>query len=275
MFFAPVYRTQDLAEEFERIGLRQGDSVVLHSSLKSIGNTADGAATVVDALLQVTGRSGNIRVPTYTYNLVIWNTEPYDHYSTRSRVGVITEEARSRARAQRSFHPSHSVTVIGPEAAAITSNHLHSTPIGRGSPLDRMRQRGAKILMLGTCQDTNSSLHLAEVLAGLPYVAVAFQDEMDYETGWFYNENRQVEYVPLHEFPGCSRGFRKIEYPLRERGVLHDVRVGNAASQLLDMRSLCHAAEEILQRDPTLLLCEVQNCAICPRRRAYMNKVMV
>lgn len=274
MLFGPVYRTQDLAEDFSRIGLRPGDSLVLHSSLKSMGKTAEGAKTVIDALLQVLGPEGNLLVPTYTYSLIIWNTEPYDHAASRSRVGAITEEVRHRPGSIRSFHPSHSVSVIGPAAHVITANHLHSTPIGRGSPLDRMRLRHAKILMLGTYQDTNSSLHLAEVLTGLPYTSVAFQDDTDYETGWFFNEQRQIEYVQLHEFPGCSRGFRNIEHHFREDGVLHDVHVGQAACQLLDLQQMCRSAEAILQRDPLLLLCSIPSCAICPRRRAYMQKVV-
>ncbi len=274
MFFGNAYSSADLAEEFHRIGIRRGDSVVLHSSLKSVGRTEHGAATVVDALLRAIGPNANLMVPTYTYSLVIWNTEPYEHYAARSRVGAITEEVRAYPHAIRSFHPTHSVSVIGPDARELTANHLHHTPIGYGSPLDRMRQLGAKVLMLGTSQDTNSSLHLAEVMTGLPYVSVGFQDEAEYETGWFYNEHRQIEYVQLHEFPGCSRGFRNIEYQLREQGVLQDVKVGNASSQLLDLQWLCKAAEAILQRDPTLLLCDVPNCAICPRRRAYMHKAM-
>jgi aminoglycoside 3-N-acetyltransferase len=274
MFFSSPYGVEDLADDFRRIGLRSGDNIVLHSSLKSIGRTTNGPATVIDALLQVIGPSGNLLVPTYTYSLVVWNTEPYDHHTSASRVGVITEEVRHRHGAHRSFHPTHSVAVIGPEAQAITANHLHHTPIGNGSPLDRMRVRGAKILMLGTCQDTNSTLHLVEVMAGLPYVSVCFQADADYETGWFFNERRQIEYVQLHEFPGCSRGFRNIEFRLREIGVLQDVKIGSATSQLLDMEWLCRAAVAILQRDPTLLLCDVPNCAICPRRRFLANKVL-
>lgn len=273
MFFSSPFRTEDLIEDFQGIGLRRGDSVILHSSLKSLGRTVNGAATVVDALLETIGPTGNLMVPTYTYSLVIWNTEPYDHYTSRSRVGAITEEVRARPYAIRSFHPSHSVVVLGPDAQELTSNHLHSTPIGIGSPLDRMRRHRAKILMLGTYQDTNSSLHLAEVMTGLPYTSIAFQDEADYETGWFFNEQRQIEYVQLHEFPGCSRGFRHIEWHFREQGVIKDVKVGNAACQLLDLNWMCQAAQSILQRDPTLLLCDVPNCAICPRRRARMVKV--
>lgn len=272
MTIEPVYDVADLARDLDRAGIAAGENLIVHSSLKSIGRTADGARTVVDALLSVLGPRGNLMVPTYTYSLPIWNAEPFDYVASKSRVGAITEEVRSRPESIRSFHPTHSVCVIGPDAKAIVENHLHFTPIGRHSPFDRMLARNAKILMLGTYQDTNSSLHLCEVLAGVPYVNVCFSDDFDYELGWFFNENRQVEYVEVHEVPGCSRGFRKIEPFLSADGILKNVRIGSAESQLLSLRDLVPGVKQALATEPTLLLCEIPNCAICPRRRMFMEK---
>jgi aminoglycoside N3'-acetyltransferase len=136
-----------------------------------------------------------------------------------------------------------------------------------------MWERHAKILMLGTFQDTNSSLHYCEVAVELPYIHVPFSDDQDFEMAWFFNEHGQVEYTQITEVPGCSRGFRKIEQPLRECGVLTDVRVGAAACQLLDLRALVQAAREILNEDPCFLLCETANCAICPKRRRALGVI--
>jgi len=266
------HSTQKLANDLARAGIAPGDHLIVHSSLRAVGRAENGAATVLDALLAAVGPHGNLMVPTYTYSLPVWNADPFDYGGSASRVGTLTEAVRARPGSIRSFHPTHSVCVIGPDAEAITTNHLHSTPIGRRSPFDRMLARNAKILMLGTHQDTNSSLHLCEVLAGLPYVDVAFNDDYDYEMAWFFNEQRQIEYAELHEIPGCSRGFRAIEEPLARAGVLRQVQLGDATSQLLEMRALVGASIPILQREPTLLLCHIENCAICPRRRAFMEK---
>src|SRR5206468_1282713 len=114
------------------------------------------------------------------------------------------------------------------------------------------------------------SLHLCEVLARLPYIHVTFTDGQDFEVAWFQNESRQVEYTQLREMPGCSRGFRAIEQPLRDRGVLRDVQVADAVSQLLDMDAFVAATLDVLHQSPTILLCETANCTICPKRRKAM-----
>lgn len=268
-----VWIKEELVDHLRAVGIGLGDSVVLHSSLKSIGSVEGGAEAVVDALLSVIGPTGHLLVPTFTYCLPMWNIPPFDLATSKSRVGAITEAVRLRPDAVRSFHPTHSVAVIGPAREEITRNHLHATPLGIDSPFDRMRRFKAKILMLGTYQDTNSSLHLCEVLAKLPYVNVAFSEGQDFEVAWFINEHKEVEYTPIREVPGCSRGFRVVEEPLRSKGVLHDVVIGHARSQLLDLNDLIAAMMELLEKDPVMLLCNTENCGICPKRRAYMKKL--
>jgi aminoglycoside 3-N-acetyltransferase len=267
-------RTQSqLSDELRRVGIRAGDNLILHSSFKSLGALAGGPDMVVDAIVDVLGMDGHLLVPTFTYCLPMWNAEPFNIRETKARVGIIPETLRKRADALRSFHPTHSVAVIGPDREQLIRNHLHATPIGLDSPFARMRGCGAKILMLGTCQDTNSSLHLCEVLAGLPYVNIAFSDGQDFEVAWFINENGQTEYTQIREVPGCSRGFRAVEPLLRERGVLRDVHVAGAASQLLNLNDFIIAVSDILEKCPTILLCETPNCTICPKRRTHMRKL--
>ncbi len=230
----------------------------------------NGPATVVDALLEAVGSEGNLMVPTFTYSLPMWNCEPFDVRHSPGRVGAIPEEVRQRPEAYRSFHPTHSVAVIGPAAEEIVSNHLHATPIGEGSPFAGMSRRGAKILMLGTHQDTNSTLHYCEVFAGSEYIHVPFTTDQDYEIAWFVNERDQIEYTKIYEVPGCSRGFRTVEPALREEQILHDFQVGESRSQLLEARRLIPAIGDLLAADPARMLCRIPSCAICPKRRSFL-----
>jgi aminoglycoside 3-N-acetyltransferase len=260
-----------LATEFRRAGIEPGEHLIVHSSLKSLGQVDGGAPTVVEALLDVLGPRGHLLMPTFTYSLTMWSREPFDRIASKSRVGAVTEALRLHPRAVRSFHPTHSVAVVGPEAEEIVRNHLHATPIGEGSPFARMSERGGRILMLGTRQDTNSTLHYCEVAAGLPYVRIPFTDGQDYEVAWFLNELGQIEYTQIFEVPGCSRGFRVVEEPLRRRGVLRDVNIGPAASQLLECQALVQAMRDLLAEQPGMLLCQTESCLICPKRRTFME----
>jgi aminoglycoside 3-N-acetyltransferase len=262
----------EIADAIRGVGITAGDHVILHSSFKSLGPVAGGPDAVIDAVLSVIGPRANLLVPTFTYCLPIWRVEPFDIARTRARVGVVPETLRQRPDARRSFHPTHSVAVIGPDAESLIRNHLHATPIGLDSPFGRMRGLNAKILMLGTCQDTNSPLHLCEVAAALPYIQVCFSAGQTFELAWFLNESGQVEYTQIFEVPGCSRGFRIVEGPLRQLGVLKDVEICAARSQLIGLNDLVSAMCELLRKDPSLLLCDTQTCGICPKRRAHMKK---
>ena len=55
-----------LAEDFRRMGIKEGDALMVHSSLKSIGWVEGGADTVIDAILSVIGEEGVLFVPTLT-----------------------------------------------------------------------------------------------------------------------------------------------------------------------------------------------------------------
>lgn len=271
--YPQVRGVEDLVRDLELAGISEGDSLILHSSFRSLGAVAGGPQAVVEAVLDVLGPKGHLMVPTFTYSLPIWNIAPFDYRHSKSRVGAITEVVRQRPDAQRSFHPTHSVAVIGPEADQIVSNHLHATPTGLKSPFGKMYARKAKILMLGTRQDTDTSLHYCEVVAQMPYLDVVFTQGQDFEIAWFYNEADQIEYTRIHELPGCSRGFEVIEPELRRRGVLKDVRIGEAASQLLEMESFVPAAVEVIREQPSLLLCMTPGCTICQKRRAFMKSL--
>ena len=56
----------DLLNTFESIGIRKGDTLLVHSSLSSFGYVEGGTQTVIEALLASVGISGNVFVPTLT-----------------------------------------------------------------------------------------------------------------------------------------------------------------------------------------------------------------
>ena len=62
---APVSREQ-LAAELRSLGLRPGQDLLIHCSLRRIGPVEGGAATLLDALLDVTGPQATLVVPAQT-----------------------------------------------------------------------------------------------------------------------------------------------------------------------------------------------------------------
>ena len=59
---------RDIAYDLRKQGLRKGDIVELHSSLKAIGKVRGGPKTVIAAFQDVLGNTGTLMTPTFTYS---------------------------------------------------------------------------------------------------------------------------------------------------------------------------------------------------------------
>jgi len=257
----------DLANDLRRCGFSPGDHVVLHSSFKSLGPVAGGPDAIIDALLEVIGPAGNLMMPSFTYSAPCFKEPPFDVHRSPSRTGAVSETMRRRTEARRSFHPTHSVVALGPQAQALTADHPLASPMGKNSPLERMLQLNAKILLLGTRQDSNSMIHYCETAAKVPYLRIPYTIGQDFETAWFINARGETETTQVLEIPGCSRGFGCLEPSLSKAGILRSVKVADAACQVVESRALLEAILELLTLQPCALLCQNPDCRICHRRR--------
>src|SRR3990172_1035513 len=107
-----------LIHEFRILGLTQGDTLLVHSSYKSLGGVEGGPQTVIDALLEVLTPTGTLIMPNFNFDFC--KGAPWDVRSTPSKMGAITELVREDPRAKRVFHPIYSFAIIGKHAETLT-----------------------------------------------------------------------------------------------------------------------------------------------------------
>lgn len=263
----PALTRSALTAALLHMGLRAGDNVIVHSSFRALGPVDGGPLAVLDALLDAIGPRGNLMLPTFNYTSPL--PDPYfDPMETPARTGVIPELGRRRPGAIRSWHPTHSVAVIGPDAAELTAGHLDVRVMGKGSPIDKLAQRGGKVLLVGVGMVANTTIHIAEEHAGTPKVS-------KYDPLPFIKirkpDGKLIEHQ-LDSSPSCSAGFEAAALPIRRSGALRDGRAGAALVQLMTGRSIIDAVVDLLRNESAALLCSNPDCIPCRGTRRNIER---
>ena len=256
-----------IERELRRLGVQRGDKLFVHSSLCSMGHMVGDGDTVIDAILEVIGPEGTLMVPTFTPNCAL-----FDVLRTPSKTGLITETLRHRPEAVRSWHPTHSVAAIGRAAEELTRDHLQFRALGKGSPVDRLTNRGGYVLLLGVGHNRNSTVHIGEAWAEVGYIDVKPYSHAISEAVIIAPDDQRIR-TRLFRQPGCARGFVKLEPYLRERGAIRDSRIGDAPVQLMRAQDIIDAVVEVVKDKPDALLCERPECEHCRNSRAKLRSL--
>jgi aminoglycoside 3-N-acetyltransferase len=176
---------ESLARDLVALGVGPGMTLLVHSSLSSLGWVCGGPVAVVDALARALGQEGTLVMPAFSPDYsepsywtnppvpeAWWGTirasmPPFDPAATPTRwIGRIPECFRKLPGVLRSAHPYASFAARGPQAARIAGEHPLDFGLGPRSPLGVLYRDGAHVLLLGVGHARNTSLHLAEHLWG-------------------------------------------------------------------------------------------------------------
>jgi aminoglycoside 3-N-acetyltransferase len=173
-----------LAADLRELGLGVGDAVLVHSSMRSIGRVAGGAATLLAAFRDVLGPTGTLVVPAQTPDNSVTSdafqraTAGMSQVEKRAYersmpgfdrkrspsfgVGAFAEYVRRLPDAVRSAHPQTSFSAVGARAATLMGVHDLHSHLGERSPVSALDAVGARSLMLGVGYESCTALHLAE-----------------------------------------------------------------------------------------------------------------
>jgi len=250
---------EDIVRGLKELGLEEGATVLVHSSLSSFGHVEGGAEAVVDALLEAVGPRGTVVVPTFA------TSDPvFDPAASVTPLGAIPEALRRRPGAVRSQSPLASVAALGGDAEALCAGHdVSETAHAEGTPYLRIVERDGYVLLLGVDQDRSTLLHTAEELLRAPYLKRASRPIL--------RDGRPHE-VTYDFFPGPHRDFIGLDKALRRRGVVRLGQIGPCVVRLMKAKDLVKAVMEMLREDPAAVLCKNPACEDCVRQRADLRR---
>ena len=246
-----------LIRDLKALGLGEGDWVAVHSSMKSIGWVQGGPLEVIEALIQTVAADGAVMMPLF----VIPDKQPIDLAVEPTYLGLLPETFRKYPGVVRSLHPTHSVGIYGPGAQEVAESHRNSTYIGRGSPYHQLALNGGWVLHLGTDFNSGSIIHLAEVLAGVPYLDISYPR---FEKAFVARapEGSTLRSEP-REIPADSKMFYLVQEEMDRRGLLRKGMIGQAPSILARAAEILDVAVEMMREDPWQFLCDFPYCSAC------------
>ena len=254
---------QDILTSLELMDIKKGDTLLLHSSLTSIGKVEGGADCVTDAFLEAIGEEGTLVMSTLTG----W-TKPFDADTSPSAVGYLSESFRRREGVLRSLHPVHSVAAYGKNAGYITKDHDKApTGCGEGTPYMKIAALGGKAVLLGVDMDRNTTMHSMEEAIDALYLRELAIPAPTYIEGY------KTKKFTLKKFPPGHRDFLAMTPLLRQKELMIEGKIGNALVKVVDVAGMFRLGKQILEKDPLFFICDNKNCSSCNwARKLYGGK---
>ncbi len=236
-----------IIRDLHALGVRRGDTILMHSSMKSLG-TDRTPEYVLDAIQDAVGDTGTLALPALSYATVNRENPFWDYYETPVCVGLLPETFRHLPGVLRSISPTHSVSARGAGAASLVAGQEEDdTPVGAHSPYRKLPELGGKILMLGCGMGPMTFMHGVEEAAPAPYV---FWPEP-----WLYHmtDAQGRKYDKLVYRHGINR-FGAQRYAraasLLKEGEITRGTVLAAEAFLVDAAALMRVGTETIRRDP-------------------------
>jgi aminoglycoside 3-N-acetyltransferase len=149
------YSVCDLEAALRTLGLSEGDTVLVHSSLFPLGQLAQAKSPaeiprlIYETFRKVIGNSGTILVPAAFERYARFG-EPYDCRTTPvdQALGVFSQFVHSLPESIRTYSPLSALSAVGPLAGEICHQWTGSS-FGEGSCWERLYHYDGKICFLG------------------------------------------------------------------------------------------------------------------------------
>ncbi len=174
----------EIASDLARLGVRAGDALMVHASLRKLGPVRGGARGVIEALDAAVGSDGTLLMilgavvehewvnehPEEERAALLEGVAPYDPLASPvlPEVGYLAEAFRTHPGTVVTDNPSGRFAARGRMADALFRNAPWDDYYGPDSPLHRLCDAGGRVLRVGANPDTTTVLHHAEYLADVP-----------------------------------------------------------------------------------------------------------
>lgn len=236
-------------QQLKALGIHPRGTLLVHSSMKSIGEVEGRADTVLDALSEYM-KDGLLVLPTHTWATINRKNPKFYVEDSPCCVGILPELFRKRPGVIRSWHPTHSVAALGKDAADFTSGEERwDTPCHRDSVWGKLLDRKAQIMLVGVDLRRNTYIHGIEEWCDIPGRLTDDHEPLVTVLG----DGTEIP-VPSRRHCGknWSEHFWKVDNVLREQGAMTVGTFGDATTRVCDAVRTYEVIAHMLRINPDL-----------------------
>jgi len=245
----------DLVAQLRALGVDQGGVLIVHAGFSKVGPIDDGPHGLIDALRTALWPDGTLVMPSMADD----DDVPFDPAASPCiGMGVVAETFWRLPGVRRSDSP-HAFAAAGPRAGEITAPHPVDVPHGPDSPVGRACALDAQVLLIGVGHDANTTIHLAELLAGVRYRRPAHATLL---------RAGQPVRVDYGENDCCCARFALVDGWLDAEGAQTRGAVGHAEARLARARDIVRVVTAHLGHDELVFLHPPGVDAECDEARA-------
>jgi aminoglycoside N3'-acetyltransferase len=245
-----------ITDQLRALGVAKGGVLLVHTSFRAARPVEGGPLGLIKALRDALGSDGTLVMPSWSGD----DDQPFDAMTTPASpdLGVVADTFWRLASVLRSDH-FFAFAAAGPNAARIISDPLPLPPHIPESPVGRVHDLDGQVLLLGVGHDADTTLHLAELMAAVPYRVP--------KSCTVLRDGRPVR-IEYGENDHCCERFAFADEWLRGRRLQSEGLVGHAHARLARARNIVAVALEHLARDPLLFLHPLSaGCVECDEAR--------
>ncbi len=248
-----MYSKDALYKDITKLPIKREGTLLIHSSMKSIGDVQGGADTILDIFIEVM-KDGLLIFPTHTWAEYNNKGGIFNSLKEPSCVGILTNLFMKRKGVIRSLHPTHSVTALGKEAENyIEGEERFETPCPRKGCWGKLYDRNAQILFIGCDLTKNTFIHGVEEWDSIPdrlsekkyKVKIIKQDGEE-----IYSEIRRH----WNSSGDISSNYGKLLKPFLYKKICKEYKIGDSKCYLCEAKRMADLTSLFLKKNKDLFI---------------------
>ncbi len=246
-----MYTKLNLIKDIKSLGIKSDDKILIHSSMKAIGEVEGKGETVIDAFMEFL-KDGLLIFPTHTWKQMTDTYNFFDPAVEPSCVGILTNLFMKQPDTFRSLHPTHSVAAWGKGAESfVKGEEFSETPCPRTGCWGKLYDINSKIIFLGCTLRSNTIIHGVEEWNNIP-------DRLTEEPHLYrikMPDGRVAnKYYYRHSSPygDVSENYGKLLEPLMRRGIAEKGKFGDAEVIVCKTSEMVDLTSKLLSNNPNL-----------------------